>query len=110
MLVRRGHRIRVEVSSSNDPRYDRNPNTGRDIPTERRRSRRRKPCFTVRRHPRESSFRSFRAEGCSSVAPARRMVSDYLANSGHLLGRVISQQDDRLGANKTTARRRRVTR
>jgi len=34
MLFRRGHRIRVEVSSSNFPRYDRNPNTGGDIPTE----------------------------------------------------------------------------
>jgi putative CocE/NonD family hydrolase len=34
MLFRRGHRIRVEVSSSNFPRYDRNPNTGRDIPSE----------------------------------------------------------------------------
>ncbi len=28
-----GHRIRLEVSSSNYPRYDRNPNTGGDIPT-----------------------------------------------------------------------------
>jgi putative CocE/NonD family hydrolase len=35
MLFRKGHRIRIEVSSSNYPRYDRNPNTGRDIPTER---------------------------------------------------------------------------
>jgi putative CocE/NonD family hydrolase len=34
MLFRRGHRVRVEVSSSNYPRYDRNPNTGRDIATE----------------------------------------------------------------------------
>ncbi len=34
MLFRRDHRIRIEVSSSNYPRYDRNPNTGRDIPTE----------------------------------------------------------------------------
>jgi putative CocE/NonD family hydrolase len=34
MLFRQGHRIRVEVSSSNYPRYDRNPNTGRDIATE----------------------------------------------------------------------------
>ena len=33
-LFKRGHRIRVEVSSSNYPRYDRNPNTGRDIATE----------------------------------------------------------------------------
>jgi predicted acyl esterase len=34
MLFREGHRIRVEVSSSSFPRYDRNPNTGRDIATE----------------------------------------------------------------------------
>jgi putative CocE/NonD family hydrolase len=34
MLFRRGHRVRVEVSSSNYPRYDRNPNTGRDSTTE----------------------------------------------------------------------------
>jgi len=34
MLFRSDHRIRVEVSSSNFPRYDRNPNTGGDIPTE----------------------------------------------------------------------------
>lgn len=29
-----GHRIRVEISSSNFPRFDRNPNTGRPIATE----------------------------------------------------------------------------
>jgi putative CocE/NonD family hydrolase len=34
MLFRRSHRIRIEVSSSNFPRFDRNPNTGGDIPTE----------------------------------------------------------------------------
>jgi uncharacterized protein len=34
MVFHRGHRVRVEVSSSNYPRYDRNPNTGRDIATE----------------------------------------------------------------------------
>jgi len=34
MLFRRGHRIRIEVSSSNYPRYDRNPNTGGNILTE----------------------------------------------------------------------------
>lgn len=34
MLFRRGHRIRIEVTSSNFPRYDRNPNTGRDISME----------------------------------------------------------------------------
>jgi uncharacterized protein len=30
-----GHRIRVEVSSSNFPRFDRNPNTGRPIADEK---------------------------------------------------------------------------
>lgn len=30
----KGHKIRLEVSSSNFPRYDRNPNTGREISTE----------------------------------------------------------------------------
>ena len=34
MLFRRGHRIRLEISSSNYPRFDRNPNTGREIATE----------------------------------------------------------------------------
>lgn len=29
-----GHRIRVEISSSNFPRFDRNPNTGRPVATE----------------------------------------------------------------------------
>jgi uncharacterized protein len=30
-VFQRGHRIRVEISSSNFPRFDRNPNTGRDV-------------------------------------------------------------------------------
>lgn len=34
MLFKAGHRIRVEISSSNYPRYDRNPNTGNFIPSE----------------------------------------------------------------------------
>lgn len=36
MAFKAGHRIRLEVSSSNFPRYDRNPNTGGDIATERK--------------------------------------------------------------------------
>jgi putative CocE/NonD family hydrolase len=35
VLFQRGHRIRLEVSSSNAPRYDPNPNTGGEIATER---------------------------------------------------------------------------
>jgi putative CocE/NonD family hydrolase len=34
-VFRRGHRIRLEISSSNFPRFDRNPNTGRVIADER---------------------------------------------------------------------------
>jgi putative CocE/NonD family hydrolase len=34
-VFRAGHRVRLEVSSSNFPRFDRNPNTGRPIADER---------------------------------------------------------------------------
>jgi putative CocE/NonD family hydrolase len=33
-VFRKGHRIRIEISSSNFPRFDRNPNTGRPIADE----------------------------------------------------------------------------
>jgi putative CocE/NonD family hydrolase len=33
-LFKRGHRIRVEVSSSNFPRFDRNPNSGKPFGTD----------------------------------------------------------------------------
>ena len=33
MVFRQGHRIRLEVSSSNFPRFDRNPNTGEPLAT-----------------------------------------------------------------------------
>ena len=36
MLFRQGHRIRLEVASSNYPRFDRNPNTGTPVATETR--------------------------------------------------------------------------
>lgn len=34
MVFLKGHRLRVEISSSNYPRFDRNPNTGGPIATE----------------------------------------------------------------------------
>jgi putative CocE/NonD family hydrolase len=34
MVFRKSHRVRLEVSSSNFPRFDRNPNTGNPIATE----------------------------------------------------------------------------
>jgi putative CocE/NonD family hydrolase len=33
-LFQRGHRIRLEVSSSNFPRFDRNPNSGKPFGTD----------------------------------------------------------------------------
>jgi putative CocE/NonD family hydrolase len=36
LLFLHGHRIRLEVSSSNFPRFDRNPNTGGDVDSEMR--------------------------------------------------------------------------
>ena len=30
-VFKKGHRIRLEISSSNFPRFDRNPNTGHDL-------------------------------------------------------------------------------
>ncbi|HSX80198.1 MAG TPA: CocE/NonD family hydrolase, partial [Candidatus Saccharimonadia bacterium] len=30
-VFKAGHRIRVEISSSNFPRFDRNPNTGKQV-------------------------------------------------------------------------------
>jgi len=35
-LFRKGHQIRLEISSSNFPRYDRNLNTGEDLLTGKR--------------------------------------------------------------------------
>jgi putative CocE/NonD family hydrolase len=35
-VFRKGHRIRLEISSSNFPRFDRNPNTGRPVADERK--------------------------------------------------------------------------
>ena len=37
-LFARGHRIRLDVSSSNFPRFDVNPNTGEPIGQDRRRA------------------------------------------------------------------------
>ena len=34
ILIKTGHKIRLEISSSDFPRFDRNPNTGRPIATE----------------------------------------------------------------------------
>ena len=33
-VFKKGHRIRIEISSSNFPQYDRNPNTGKDLFTD----------------------------------------------------------------------------
>jgi uncharacterized protein len=53
MLFRGGHRLRLEISSSDYPRFDRNPNTGGDIATET--------------HPRSATQRVFH----DAVTPSR---------------------------------------
>ncbi|MFN7998602.1 MAG: CocE/NonD family hydrolase [Bryobacteraceae bacterium] len=50
-LFRRGHRIRLEVSSSNFPRYDRNLNTGEDLLTGQRMLRANQTVYHDSEHP-----------------------------------------------------------
>ncbi len=47
----KGHRIRVEISSSNFPRFDRNPNTGSPIADETRLIRASQTVYHDRAHP-----------------------------------------------------------
>lgn len=47
----KGHRIRLEVSSSNFPRFDRNPNTGRRVADERELRRATQRVYHDRLHP-----------------------------------------------------------
>lgn len=50
-LFQRGHRIRLEVSSSNFPRFDRNPNSGRPFGTDTEMLSARQTVFHDRKHP-----------------------------------------------------------
>jgi putative CocE/NonD family hydrolase len=50
-VFRAGHRIRLEVSSSNFPRFDRNPNTGRPIADERQFRPARQAVYHGQKHP-----------------------------------------------------------
>ena len=50
-VFRPGHRLRVEISSSNFPRFDRNLNTGEDQATSERRQVARQTVLHDRRHP-----------------------------------------------------------
>ncbi|MGB9458894.1 MAG: CocE/NonD family hydrolase [Bryobacteraceae bacterium] len=47
----KGHRIRVEISSSNFPRFDRNPNTGAPVAGETRLLKANQTIYHDRRHP-----------------------------------------------------------
>ena len=47
----RGHRIRLEVSSSNFPRFDRNPNTGAPVAGETRLWNANQTIYHDRQHP-----------------------------------------------------------
>ena len=50
-VFKKGHRIRVDVSSSNYPRFDVNPNTGDPLGTSRRRVPADNTVFHERDHP-----------------------------------------------------------
>lgn len=50
-LFRKGHRIRVDLSSSNFPRFDRNPNTGAEFGSEARLQTANQTIYHDRRHP-----------------------------------------------------------
>jgi hypothetical protein len=50
-VFRKGHRIRLEVASSNFPRFDRNPNTGRKIADEKDLRTARQTLYHDARHP-----------------------------------------------------------
>jgi uncharacterized protein len=56
-LFKAGHRIRLEVSSSNFPRWDRNPNTGGPFARDSRLVRAAQTAFTMPRAPLASSCR-----------------------------------------------------
>ena len=47
----KGHRLRLEISSSNFPRFDRNPNTGGSIPDETRLMQATQTIYHDRNHP-----------------------------------------------------------
>jgi predicted acyl esterase len=50
-VFQKGHRVRVEISSSNFPRFDRNPNTGGRIADETRLLKARQMIYHGREHP-----------------------------------------------------------
>lgn len=50
-VFRAGHRIRLDISSSNFPRFDRNPNTGAVIAEEREMHTARQAVFHGKLHP-----------------------------------------------------------
>jgi len=50
-LFKLGHRIRVEISSSNFPRFDRNPNTGHDFGTDAELAKAGQTIFHDQEHP-----------------------------------------------------------
>ena len=62
-LFKAGHRIRLEVSSSNFPRFDRNPNTGHDLFADAET----RPALQTVRHE-----RNFASHLTLPVIPARR--------------------------------------
>jgi putative CocE/NonD family hydrolase len=71
----KGHRIRVEVSSSNFPRFDRNPNTGGPIADETRFVRASQTVYHDREHPSALVLMVRNAEGAGHAGLSGRKMT-----------------------------------
>jgi putative CocE/NonD family hydrolase len=69
-----GHRIRLEVSSSNFPHYDRNPNTGRAVADEKEMRRTRQTVYHDRSRPSQLLLPVIPESAAPPAAIARRPV------------------------------------
>ena len=75
----KGHRIRVEISSSNFPRFDRNPNTGAPVAKETRLWKATETIFHDREHPSRLVLMVVPAKSTGLVAGARRTKTGTVA-------------------------------
>jgi len=75
----KGHRIRVEISSSNFPRFDRNPNTGAPVAQEARLWKATETIYHDREHPSRLVLMVVPAKSGGLVAGARRTKTGTVA-------------------------------
>jgi len=76
-VFQKDHRIRIEISSSNFPKFDRNPNTGGLVADETRLLRARQTVFHGRTHPSEVELLVLPKESSSRVAAKGGAVGNH---------------------------------